>query len=570
MGLSANVANFIRRAFSRSKQEVVDAAGGADVGDMPIDAFGNMSAYGMATGGIADYLTLNNALMARFVDYERMDEYPDTSAALNIYSDDATVTDITTGHVMWAQCEDQQVKKTLDDMLWKRLDVDSQAWESIRVICKYGNDFEEILVKDKVGVIGLNFLPTPTMRRVEDDNGLTKGYVQSFKGVFNVPTKAYGEMRFDQGVAKSRDSGIVLFEPWRVAHMRLRDIRRKAMYGVGILEPARWVFKRLILLEDAALISRLSRAPSRFAFYVDVGKLPTDRAEKYLDQLRQRMKKRKFINPRTGKMDLRYSPLSTDEDFFLPVRDSREVIRADVLNTPQWTGVEDIEYFRNKLHAALMVPRAYLGYDENMPSRATLSQEDVRFARTVMRIQRAYREGITKVARVHLAAQGIDPAYVDFKLAMTVPSSIFELAQLEVQNTRAQLAQMVGEIFSKHFIMSNIFNLTDAQIERINQQKIEERKAAAAAQPGGGMGSRFEEVEPRRVQPAQPRKIIQSSRQQNRLYGTEQDLFAGANREVEKRFEGKLNRIIAENRALGMQIQGTQAFMKELGDTIRQ
>jgi hypothetical protein len=567
MGLTSRAADFIRSTFSRSQQDIVDAAGGADVGDYPSDIFGNVAvAQSMQHGAVADYLTLNNALMARFVDYERMDEYPDCHAALNIYADDATVTDITRDHVMWAVCKDVQVRDSLNDMLWKHVEVDSQAWESIRIICKYGNNFEEIMVKEGAGVIGLNFLPTPTIRRIEGEKGLTKGFVQSFRGGFSVSPQAYGKLEFNNGVGREPNSGVVLFEPWRVVHMRLRDQRRRAMYGVGVLESARWVFKRLILLEDAALISRLSRAPSRFAFYVDVGKLPTERAEKYLDQIRQKFKKRKFINPKTGKMDLRYSPLSTDEDFFLPVRDSREVIRADVLNTPQWTGVEDIEYFRNKLHSALMVPRAYLGYDENMPSRATLSQEDVRFARSVMRIQRAYREGIRKVARVHLAAKGMDPAYIDFKLQMTVPSSIFELAQLEVQNTRAALAVSMGEFVSKHWILSRLFNFSDEEIEVVTQQKKVDMEAQMAAMGGGGGGGRrLESVDvpvlPTSMSEVRRRPLMEG---RSKLYPHEQRLLAGGNKDSERRLEGQLDRVLASNRTLSNQIQNTQSFMSEL------
>jgi len=439
------------------------------------------------------------------------------------------------------------------------------------------NCFEELLVDDK-GVQGLNYLPAPTVRRIEGNRGALQGFVQSFRGTFAVNPIGTNvkAVEFENGVGKDPQSGVMMFEPWRIVHMRLRNERRRAMYGVGLLESARWVWKRLTLLEDAALISRLSRAPSRFAFYVDVGKLPTERAEKYIDQIRQKMKKRKFVNPRTGQLDLRYSPLSTDEDFYLPVRDSREVVRADVLNTPQWTGVEDIEYFRNKLHSALMVPRAYLGYDENMPSRSTLSAEDVRFARSVLRVQREYRAGMTKVSRVHLAILGIDPSYVDFNLAMAVPSAIFELAQLEVQNTRAQLALTMNEFVSKHWILSKLFNLSDAEIEKVFAQKTSEKRSSFKLEQEGlamqnaaaGGGKRFESKELRQIAPPSPlaQKVLTSDR--SKLYSMEQELFRGGNRGSEKRAEDKLNKLLQENRGLSMQISSTQSMMAELKSSL--
>jgi hypothetical protein len=568
MGVWSDFTGFIRDTFSRDQVAREQAAADVDLGDYPVDLFGNLAIQAMGHGLTQDHLMLNNALMARFIDYERMDEYPDCSAALNIYSDDATVLDSTKKHVMWSECKDDIIRRSLDNMMHKKVHVDDEAWESIRMLCKYGNCFEEVLVSER-GVEGLNYLPPPTIRRLESDRGGLKGFVQSFRGNFQIPTEAIGKLEFKRGVGKDPRSGVVLFEPWRIVHMRLRSARRRAMYGIGLLEPARWVWRRLTLLEDAALISRLARAPSRFAFYVDVGKMPTQRAEKYLDEIRRKMKKRKFVNPKTGKLDLRYNPLATDEDFFLPVRESREIVRADVLNTPQWTGVEDVEYFRNKLHAALMVPRAYLGYDENMPSRATLSQEDVRFARSVLRLQKEYRNGIYQVCKVHLASQGIDPAYVDFQLAMTVPSSIFELAQLEVQSTRAQFAQMMGELVSKHWILSKVFGLSDGEIEEIMKQREEDLKTAMGGQ-GGQMEGRFDSAYPR-FGTYNPRvrnqRVLNAARSQ--LYPLEQDLFAGDNPTAQRRLEGRMDRILHENRSLAGQLTQLSGFMNDLRSVIR-
>jgi hypothetical protein len=248
-----------------------------------------------------------------------------------------------------------------------------------------------------------------------------------------------------------------------------------------------------------------------------------------------------------GKLGI-ISKNSSDEDFFLPVRDGRETVRADVLNTPQWTGVEDIEYFRNKLHAALMVPRAYLGYDENMPSRATLSQEDVRFAKSVLRLQKEYRSGMNQVCKVHLASQGIDPAYVDYRLAMTVPSSIFELAQLEVQNTRAQFAQMMGEMVSKHWLLSKVFHLSDAEIEEVTKQRDEEMKASMQ------QGGQFES------------KNISTKSQTMSL---DERLFDGDNPIAQKRVEGQLDRILRDNRSLANRLAQTQSLLTDLAKASR-
>jgi hypothetical protein len=567
MSAFGKAADFIRSVFSRDQREKEIAAAGVDTGDFPVDLFGNVAVQAMSHGISQDQFQLNNALMARFVDYESMKTYGDIATALNIFCDDSTVLDAQKGHVLWTECKDEQIRQSLDEMFHKRLRVDDESWETIYGLVSYGNDFEEICVTEN-GVQDLNFLPTPTVRRIEQSNGVLSGFVQSFKGNFQVQPETLKNIQFSKGVGKDARSGVVLFEPWRVVHMRLRSTRRRAMYGVSLLESSRWVWRRLILLEDAALISRLSRAPSRFAFYVDVGKLPSEKAEKYLDEIRRKMKKRPFINPRNGKLDLRFNPISSQEDFYLPVRESREIVRADVLNTPQWTGVEDIEYFRNKLHAALMVPRAYLGYDENMPSRATLSAEDARFGKSVLRIQSAYRAGMRQVANVDLAARGIDPKYVDFDIKMTVPSAIFEMAQLEVQNMRVQFASQMGELVSKHWILSKVFGFSDAEIEKVFQQKDEEMKSAMKLQ-GGEMGGRFESSTPKPG--ADPRvrnqRILTTSK--SKLYPLEQKLLEGRNHQSEKRLEDKIDRVLTDNRAMSNRMLQTHSFMNELRGTLR-
>jgi hypothetical protein len=554
MGIRDQAVGFIRSIFRREAKAREAASAGFSPGEFAYDMHGNYALHTLGYNTLADQLQVDTQLMARYVDYERMDEYAECSSALSIYSDDSTVMDPQKKHVCWVECKDAQIQDTLNQMLWKKLDVDGEAWEIIRQLCKYGNSSDEILVDDK-GVQGLNFIPSPTLRRIEDKTGMTKAFIQSFRGHFSVPTQTFGDIEFEKGVGKDQGTGVVIFEPWRVVHMRLRAQRRRAQYGLGLLESARHIWKRLILLEDAALIGRLSRAPSRFAFYVDVGRMAPQQAEKYMEATRQQFKKQKFVNPKTGQLDLKFSPLSIDNDLFLPVRDSKEVVRADVLNTPQWTGVEDIEYFRSKLFAALLVPKSYLGYDENLPGRSTLSAEDVRFARSVLRIQREFRKGMRQICDVHLAAIGIDPAYIDYDVKMTIPSSIFELAQLEVQNTRAQFAQQMRELVSEHWILSTIFGLSDEEIKIIYEQKKQEMKDRMGMEggEGGGGGGRFEGREPSRV--ITPTDI-------------EQRLFNG-NRDHEKRLEKDMERVLAENQHLSSQLGELRGLLNDVRSAVR-
>jgi len=480
MGFWGDIGHRVRGMLRFDKEQIVLnlAKGGTNSG-YPQTGFDLLQAYGQDI--LSDYLKLEHDLMARFVDYEEMDDYPELASAIDIYADDATQVESLMNKVCWVDSPDKTVQAILEDLLWKRLRVDEEVWEICRTLVKYGNDYEELLVTGD-GLVGMNFLPPPTMRRIEGRRGELFGFVQDYKGRFG-----YSPEEFKQILAQ-RASGsnspqykYAALEDWEVVHYRLRSKHRRSIYGYSVLEPARWIWKRLMLLEDAAMVYRLQRAPQRYAFYIDVGDMPPKEAMGFLHKMRQQYKKTKFYNPQTGKLDLKYNPLSQDEDFFVPVRKGVQATKIDVVGSPSWQHMEDIEYFKLKLYAAIKVPKVYLG-SEAPRAKGVLSQEDVRFARTVLRIQREVRNGLKKKCRIHLAALGIDPSKVDFEVYMTTPSSIFELAQLEVRNAKADFAGRMSQFVSLHWILQKVFGLSDEEIEYIIKERHQEQLADAEVQ----------------------------------------------------------------------------------------
>jgi intein/homing endonuclease len=290
-----------------------------------------------------------------------------------------------------------------------------------------------------------------------------------------------------------------------------------------------------------------TRSPSRYAFYIDVGNQPKEQAERSIRDVMHRLKKKKFVNPKTGKLDFKNSPLSLDEDFFLAVHNGKESTRVESLMGPSYQQVDDVEYFRKKLYAAIKIPPAYLGYDDGQPSKATLVQEDTRFAKTVLRIQREVRNGLKKVANVDLAARRIDPAAVDFKIMMAIPSSIFELGQMEVRRARADLASMMERHVSQYWLLSNVYGLSDDEIKNVSKQKKGE--AALAGGSGGGGGFESRDYEGRQL--------------------SERELMRGK-REDEKRLEGTLKRMMEDsNNVLGRQLKETGALVREIAHNSR-
>jgi hypothetical protein len=590
VGAVQNVIGLLRQAFVTDKERGADLlAKGSTSPTYPDSGYDLLQAYGY--DALADFLRLEHDLLSRYVDYEEMDDYPEVASAVDVYADDASQPDAQLQRTVWVTSPDRTLQAVLDDLFYRRLRLDEEIWEITRSLCKYGNDYEEMLVTEQ-GVVGLNFLPAPTVRRVEGPRGELYGFVQDFKGRFGYSPQEFQKLlatrtdairrALQPGQGAAQQPGNLLqqvnaLEPWEVVHMRLRGKHRRNVYGYSILEPARWIWKRLMLLEDAAMIYRLQRAPERFAFYVDVGDLPPGEALAFVNKIRQQHKKKRFVNPSTGKLDLKYETLSQDDDFWVPVRKGVEGTRIEVLGAPSWQHMEDVEYFQTKLFSALKVPKAYLAQDENT-ARAVLSSEDVRFARSVLRVQREVRNGLSKIARTHLAALNIDPSVVDFSINMTVPSAIFELAQLEVRNARSDLAGRMREHVSLRWVLENVYLLSDEDIQLIIKERSEDtvregkdqaevEKLSAMAQSaaeqamGGGRGG-FEGV----MAPPSMKRLSERLRAlppSMRGGISEQELLRGS-REAEKRASDKLDRLLNASAVQTRRLRETGALLREV------
>lgn len=587
MGAVQNVIDRLRGAFIADKERGGELlAKGSTSPTYPDSGYDLLQAYGY--DALSDYLRLEHDLLSRYVDYEEMDDYPEIASSIDIYADDASQPDTQLQRTVWVSSPDKTLQGVLDDLFHKRLRLDEEIWEIVRSLVKYGNDYEEMLVTQE-GVVGLNFLPAPTVRRVEGPRGELYGFVQDFKGRFG-----YSPQEFQKILAQRTDAirqtlqpgvarvpGNILqrvsaLEPWEVAHFRLRGKHRRSVYGYSVLEPARWIWKRLMLLEDAAMIYRLQRAPERYAFYVDVGDLPPGEALAFVNKIRQQHKKKRYVNPSTGKLDLKFEPLSQDDDFWVPVRKGVEGTRIEVLGGPSWQHMDDVEYFQTKLFTAVKVPKAYLAQDENT-ARAVLSSEDVRFARSVLRVQREVRNGLRKVTRTHLAALNIDPYATEYTIHMTVPSAIFELAQLEVRNARADLASRMREHVSLRWVLENVYQLSDEDIKIIIQERSEDviregkaqaeveklsAMAQAAAERGAGGAPGVESLGAPSGMRVLERKLAAIPRQLRGMI-TEKELLRGS-REAEKRAEEKLNRILRSNDVNTRRLKESISLLREV------
>lgn len=506
MGIIDRVASRVRGYFDQTRrrdarQIAVGGTGTSALGS----GFDLLSAYGH--DALSQYLQLDHGLLERFADYEEMDDYPLVASALDIYADDTTQEDMQSGRSVWVESKDRRVQVLLDDLLHRTLGIEDERWEIARTLVKYGNDYEEPLVTEE-GVVGLNFLPPSTIRRIEGPRGELFGFVQDFRGKVGYTLPEFDSL-LAQRAAKPQlpvgPSGMSHFDPaqemeyvaaledWEVVHFRLRGKQRRSVYGHSVLEAARFIYRRLMLLEDAAMIFRLQRAPEKLAFYVNVGDMPSTEALAHVRRVRNEHRKKKYVNPSSGRVDQKMDGFSVDEDYWIPSRDGKDSTRIETVTSPTWQHMEDVGYFRDQLFAAMKIPKTYLGGDEGTVN-SVLSSQDVRFARTVLRVQREIKNGLYKVCRLHLAALGIHPDAVEFEIKMTVPSSIFELAQLEARNARADLAGRMKEFVSMPWLLREVFGLPDQDIATILAEReqdvlrdtVAQAKAQAKAQAFAG------------------------------------------------------------------------------------
>jgi hypothetical protein len=289
--------------------------------------------------------------------------------------------------------------------------------------------------------------------------------------------------------------GNQILENWQVSHFRLLGNDAFLPYGSSVLESARRIWRQLILIEDAMLVYRVIRSPERRVFYIDVGNVPPEDVPTYLEQAKNSLKREPVINKTDGRVDLRYNPMSVDEDYFIPVRGGESGTKIDTLTGGQnTTAIEDVEYIQKKLFAALKVPKAYLGYDEDIGSKATLAQEDIRFSRSISRIQRTVLSELNKVAMIHLYSHGFSgETLIDFELKLSNPSSIAQQQKLELISTRFDIAAKAPEgLVDRRWIQKNVMHLTDEEIEYIGEGRIEDKlldadvEAATSAEEEGG------------------------------------------------------------------------------------
>jgi len=419
------------------------------------------------------YSTVHQIMAARlalFKDYESMDSDPIISSALDIYSDESTMKG-EYGQVITIKSENENIKEILHNLFYDIMNVEFNLWPWVRNMVKYGDFFLHLDINDKYGITNVVPLSPYEVVRAEGEDPenpyYTKFYLESIEGA---------NQQFGQ---RAKNGKKIEFENFQIAHFRLANDSNFLPYGKSMIESTRKIWKQLTLMEDAMLIHRIMRAPSKRVFKIDIGNIPPAEVDNYMQRIINKMKKTPFIDESTGEYNLKYNIQNLTEDFFMPVRGGDSGTEINELGGIDYDSTEDIEYLKNKLLASLRVPKAFLGFDENVGGKATLAAEDVRFARTIERIQRIIISELTKIAVVHLYSQGYtDADLVNFELDLASPSTMYEQEKIELLGQKVTLARdMISDkILPTNWVYDNVFNFSSDEKIEIENQIIEDQK----------------------------------------------------------------------------------------------
>ena len=417
--------------------------------------FSNILANMMANQGRAE----------RYVDFEQMEYMPEIASAMDIYADEMT-TSSGIQSLLRIHCKNDEIKTVLDNLYGNILNVEFNLFGWCRTMCKFGDFFLYMDIDEKIGIKNVIGLPQAEVERLEGEDKTNPNYVQF-----------------------QWNAGGITFENWQVAHFRILGNDKYAPYGTSVLEPARRIWRQLTLLEDAMMAYRIVRSPERRVFYIDIGNIAPDDVEQYMQKVMNQMKSNQVVDQSSGRVDLSYNPMSIDEDYFVPVRGDTSS-RIETLPGGTYTGdIDDVRYLRDKLFAALKVPASYLSRAEGAEEdKATLAQKDIRFARTVQRLQRAVVSELEKIGIIHLYILGFrGEDLLNFSLVLNNPSKIGELQELEHWRTKFDVASAAVEgFFSRRWVAEKLFGMSEEEFVRNQREMFYDRKFEAALEVVAG------------------------------------------------------------------------------------
>ncbi len=397
----------------------------------------------------------------RYSDFDQMEYMPEIASALDIYADEMSTSSELTP-LLNIRCHNDEIKAVLETLYHNVLNIDFNLFGWCRSMCKFGDYFLYLDIDEDQGIRSAIGLPAEEIERLEGEDKTNPNYVQY-----------------------QWNSAGMTFENWQVGHFRILGNDKYAPYGTSVLEPARRIWRQLTLLEDAMMAYRIVRSPERRVFYIDVGNINATDVEQYMQKVMTQMKRNQLVDSDTGRVDLRYNPMSVEEDYFIPVRGGTSSKIETLPGGAASSDIDDVKYLRDKLFAALKVPQSYLTQgEEGSEDKTTLAQKDIRFARTIQRLQRSIVSELEKIGIIHLYTLGFrGDDIISFDLSLNNPSKLAELQELEYWKTKFDVAGAATEgFFSRRWIAEHLFHLSEDEFLRNTRELVYDKKYDALLQ----------------------------------------------------------------------------------------
>ena len=411
-----------------------------------------------------------------YSDYDVMDNDAIIASSLDIIADECTLKN-DMGDVLHIKSSDENIQKILYNLFYDVLNIEFNLWSWIRQMCKYGDFFLKLEIAEKYGVY--NVIPY-TAYHIERQEAYDPEHPNAIRFMYS-PEGIYGGGSGYYGVPNtySKNKDGIYFDNYEMAHFRLLTDVNYLPYGRAYIEPARRIFKQYTLMEDAMLIHRITRSPDRRIFKINVGSIPPNEVENFMQKTISTMKRTPLMDPQTGEYNLKYNMQNLMEDFYIPVRGNDTSTSIENLGGLTYDGIADVTYLRDKLFAALKVPKAFMGYEKDLTGKATLAAEDIRFARTIDRIQRIVLSELYKIALVHLYTQGYtEESLTNFELDLTTPSIIYDQEKVALMKEKMDLASAMLEskLIPSDWIYENIFHFSADQYDEYRDLIIQDQK----------------------------------------------------------------------------------------------
>lgn len=400
-----------------------------------------------------------------FEEYRRMvNTFPIIKAAIDIYGEEVTVKN-TDGFVFSIKSDDKKLKEELEQLFFKTLNMNTLAYKIVRHMCQFGNVYGNLRARPKEGVTDIIFLPPEAIIR---DHMYDPSNIDNYRFVW------YGA------------GGGSIFEPWEIVHWRNSEDIEMEPYGTSILRSVLDTWRRVVLIREALVVYRITRAPSKLLFKIDTTGLTAEEANRFAQEMKKEITKKPLVNPQTGEIDFKYNPISIDENYFIPVQEGSPSDIQVLEGASNLDAIEDYKIIKDDLFAGLKIPKSFLTFEEDLSNKAALSEEDIRFAKTTQRIQSEFVEGILHIALVHLFLKGYSKADLqNFEIEMNNPSVASEKRKLELVEQRINIAKAAWDpnnpslnLISYVDVLKTVLKFSDEEIEQTIRAQFAEKKIA--------------------------------------------------------------------------------------------